>query len=689
MPFVATSLAIALLTPASPFQFPIRALVDAAQNGRHRQRHIIRGDFDSSPGRLSHNVAGLPEQMIPQPALAGFACCTPDGCVMVSSEMECNALGGVSFPNQTCDGNWCSPGACCSEDSCVFADAWNCVINGRDYIGPGISCFDDPCNQVVGACCSGGDCTIVSQDDCNAIGGTWLGAGSGALCGNGACELGSCCFETGCTDSAKFECDALGGDFAPGISCLDGGCSDAGACPDGTLWGQSPDPPFAFTAGTSELGTLFKRYENFSGVAGAIQEVHWWGVDLDSLDNNQWAECDEFDPTFIIAFHQDAGGVPGAEVATFTLLADRIPTGEFYLGTELFEYHVVLPQPVVLTKGWISILGAGDPECWFLWMSSGLGGSWCDLCLPSQQDLDYAVCLLGTQGDVVGSCCDDLTGNCSDGVNIADCLGPFQRFSADTTCADLEPTCGVILGACCMGDSCVESTEEDCAFIGGDWLGPYTICSSCPCVVSCPEGAIDEGEPICFDGYVDTYNAGCFDEDLSVTHVPLNSVICGHSGVYLLAGETVADFDWYQVDVEAEGVMQINIKAEFRPHVLVALADGGCPAFSLVNAIALECDDLNVELFVLPASYWVIVLPFGATDSAVCGASYVLEINGPTLPCLPDLNGDGVVNGADLGLLLSAWGNCTIGFPCPADLDGDGLVGGADLGLLLAAWGGC
>jgi hypothetical protein len=50
--------------------------------------------------------------------------------------------------------------------------------------------------------------------------------------------------------------------------------------------------------------------------------------------------------------------------------------------------------------------------------------------------------------------------------------------------------------------------------------------------------------------------------------------------------------------------------------------------------------------------------------------------------CAPaDLNCDGVVDGADLGLLLAAWG--TSG---PGDLNGDGTVDGADLGLLLAAW---
>jgi hypothetical protein len=49
-----------------------------------------------------------------------------------------------------------------------------------------------------------------------------------------------------------------------------------------------------------------------------------------------------------------------------------------------------------------------------------------------------------------------------------------------------------------------------------------------------------------------------------------------------------------------------------------------------------------------------------------------------------DLNGDGVVDGLDLGILLANWGACE---GCPADLDSDGEVDGSDLGLLLANWG--
>ena len=48
-----------------------------------------------------------------------------------------------------------------------------------------------------------------------------------------------------------------------------------------------------------------------------------------------------------------------------------------------------------------------------------------------------------------------------------------------------------------------------------------------------------------------------------------------------------------------------------------------------------------------------------------------------------DLDGDGVVGGADLGLLLAAWGSVDP----EADLDGSGTVDGGDLGLMLANWG--
>jgi hypothetical protein len=69
-------------------------------------------------------------------------------------------------------------------------------------------------------------------------------------------------------------------------------------------------------------------------------------------------------------------------------------------------------------------------------------------------------------------------------------------------------------------------------------------------------------------------------------------------------------------------------------------------------------------------------------EAAVDGVSLIPVICEATV--VGDLNGDGIVNGFDLALLLGAWGPC---LGCPADLDGSGVVNGFDLAILLGEWG--
>ena len=57
------------------------------------------------------------------------------------------------------------------------------------------------------------------------------------------------------------------------------------------------------------------------------------------------------------------------------------------------------------------------------------------------------------------------------------------------------------------------------------------------------------------------------------------------------------------------------------------------------------------------------------------------EVVCPT-PNPNDLNNDGLVDGADLGILLGNWGGSGAG-----DIDNSGTVDGADLGILLGGWG--
>jgi hypothetical protein len=53
-----------------------------------------------------------------------------------------------------------------------------------------------------------------------------------------------------------------------------------------------------------------------------------------------------------------------------------------------------------------------------------------------------------------------------------------------------------------------------------------------------------------------------------------------------------------------------------------------------------------------------------------------------------DITSDKLVSGADLGLLLAAWGSDGTQQP-GSDCTGDGLVDGADLAVVLSAWGPC
>jgi len=72
-------------------------------------------------------------------------------------------------------------------------------------------------------------------------------------------------------------------------------------------------------------------------------------------------------------------------------------------------------------------------------------------------------------------------------------------------------------------------------------------------------------------------------------------------------------------------------------------------------------------------------------SSEVLASQSFLSVPTSTPPACPgDIYSDGVVNGADLAIVLGSWG--TSG---PADLNGDGIVDGADVAVILGNWGPC
>lgn len=75
--------------------------------------------------------------------------------------------------------------------------------------------------------------------------------------------------------------------------------------------------------------------------------------------------------------------------------------------------------------------------------------------------------------------------------------------------------------------------------------------------------------------------------------------------------------------------------------------------------------------------------------SVVSSALLSTSVHAQDCPgCSADLNGDDIVDGVDLGMVLREW--CTEGeCDSPSDIDGDGFVDGSDLGQVLSQWGPC
>ena len=80
----------------------------------------------------------------------------------------------------------------------------------------------------------------------------------------------------------------------------------------------------------------------------------------------------------------------------------------------------------------------------------------------------------------------------------------------------------------------------------------------------------------------------------------------------------------------------------------------------------------------------------GPCSSVAGGYYHTIAIEEACPRCPSSLTGNCIVNGADLGILLNAWGSCPAGTTgCTGDINADGVVNGADLGILLSSWGQC
>ncbi len=231
-------------------------------------------------------------------------------------------------------------------------------------------------------------------------------------------------------------------------------------------------------------------------------------------------------------------------------------------------------------------------------------------------------------------------------------------------------SCATATGACCVGTDCTPQTRADCEGNGGTFWGQGVACADVACY-ECPSPHTPEFEQDCFDGWTDSFNAGCgFDEFGTAFNSEINcgDVICGTAGTHVTNNENRRDNDYYylfQLPVDPGMSVQLNaeVVAEFPVELLlITFADytNPCPSF----IVASEAHGLPGEIVSTSYCYtrpdpapvnplageaWVIVRPWirGGTREIPCGVEYTLELScGPCDPgacCLPT----GCVEGYD------------------------------------------
>ncbi|MEC8559198.1 MAG: hypothetical protein VXY94_03895 [Planctomycetota bacterium] len=334
--------------------------------------------------------------------------------------------------------------------------------------------------------------------------------------------------------------------------------------------------------------------------------------------------------------------------------------------------------------------------------------------------------LLATASAVHAQCNPGATGPCNEphadpGCVVTECCDAV--CAADPLCCDFEwdSLCLDAVDAFCDGLSCPGSqpctirsdvpgcSDQACCRItcDHDWHCCYVdwdqycidlsldLCDRPACILEAPPDAVLEEEPC-----NERLNDGC-----NLLEPTFAELACGDRILGTTTTGAPRDTDWYRVDLPGTTLLRVSIESEFPAQVVVL--DGPCAGPIQVRSIlesVLCTGPAEVELEV-PAGQWSIVVAPGREELALrqglpCaldelddgeepgpsyfGNRYLLELGCDPEPCSGrvDLNRDGLVNGADLALLLVSWG----GSGPDGDVDCDGVVDGADLSRLLSEW---
>jgi hypothetical protein len=139
-----------------------------------------------------------------------------------------------------------------------------------------------------------------------------------------------------------------------------------------------------------------------------------------------------------------------------------------------------------------------------------------------------------------------------------------------------------------------------------------------------------EGEPTCYENYVDHYNGGCNSSPHVYLWAGQDMVWCGESGVYDTDLGTYRDTDWYLLH-PVQGEVTMTVEAEFDALIgIVILGDCSAPYFYTSTLAPLG---VPTTLTSQINTYWyyeaaLFVAPADWLPEYECGCEYSLDIVG-------------------------------------------------------------
>lgn len=305
----------------------------------------------------------------------------------------------------------------------------------------------------------------------------------------------------------------------------------------------------------------------------------------------------------------------------------------------------------------------------------------------------------------------NLTGSCGLTIykaNYFKFVAPAAGEYTFSTCASGQDTRMAILDGCAAGSGVLACNDDACGLSSSITLN-LSAGSTCYCVIGAtsPTATLPNaiattlaGPPVpaCVKAMDAAFGDNAFDNTASTSAQSVRSDAAG------TASATINKVVWYAFTPSVTGAYRINtcgtngdtmlaigtecpaIQARFE--CIAFNDDAPCPGTTVGSRSFLDVTNNGAtgtfagfplaQDLVAGTTYYICAGSYGAS-TAITG---VLSIDGPPQSVPGDINGDGVVDAADLATLLGAWDTSD---PM-ADINHDGLVDAADLSILLGNW---